>query len=177
MQTIKIDHGRAALLVIDVQQGLFQKLNPIYKADQLLANIRTLADRAHLARVPVFYIQHSGDPAMPEGLPGWQLHPSFQPQAADTLLSKQQDNAFKGTDLHQVLKSKNINTLIVTGLLTHACVKATCQGARQLGYEVFLVEDGHSSYSKDAPRLIEKWNQKLGELGCKLLPAADIEYA
>jgi nicotinamidase-related amidase len=36
-----------ALLVIDVQQGLFKKKTPIYKADELLQNIISLVDRAH----------------------------------------------------------------------------------------------------------------------------------
>jgi hypothetical protein len=37
-----------------------------------------------------------------------------------------------------------------------------------------LAGDGHSSYSKDAARLIEEWNRKLGEAGAVVLPAAQI---
>ena len=48
---------------------------------------------------------------------------------------------------------------------THGCVKATCLGALDLGYQVSLVKDGHSNYSKDGPDLIEKWNQKLSDNG------------
>ena len=58
--------------------------------------------------------------------------------------------------------------MIVTGLVTHGCVKATCLGALELGYAVVLAEDGHSSYSKDAARLVEEWNRKLGEAGAKV---------
>ena len=63
----------------------------------------------------------------------------------------------------------------MTGLVTHGCVKATCEGALALGYAVMLAADGHSSYSKDAARLIEDWNRKLGEMGAQVMPAAQID--
>jgi nicotinamidase-related amidase len=44
------DQRGVALLIIDVQQGLFKK--PTYKADELLHNINALIDRAHRGGVP-----------------------------------------------------------------------------------------------------------------------------
>jgi nicotinamidase-related amidase len=35
--------------------------------------------------------------------------------------------------------------VILTGLVTHGCVKATCEGALALGYAAVLAADGHSS--------------------------------
>jgi len=64
--------------------------------------------------------------------------------------------------------------VVVSGLVTHGCVRATCQGALALGYAVALVADGHSSYSKDAARLIEAWNCTLAEAGAVVLPAAEV---
>jgi hypothetical protein len=49
-------------------------------------------------------------------------------------------------------------------------------GALQLGYEVILVSDGHSSYSKDAAQLIDKWNRNLSELEAGLIPASEITF-
>ena len=94
----------------------------------------------------------------------------------DDIIHKQHGNAFEDTNLDELLKSKNITHLVVTGLVTHGCVKATCLGARDLGYEVLLVKDGHSSYSKDAARLIEEWNQKLSGQGCELIGASEIKF-
>ena len=64
-----------ALLVIDVQQGLFARSTPIYHADDLLKNIGTLVDRAHRAGAPAFYVQHSSEKILVEGSDEWQLHP------------------------------------------------------------------------------------------------------
>ena len=165
-----------ALLIIDVQQGLFKKSIPLYKAEELLKNIKLLVDRAHSAGASVFYIQHSDPKHLVKGSLEWQLHPELHPQQTDNIIHKQHGNAFEDTNLEQMLKSKNITHLVIMGLVTHGCVKATCLGARQLGYTVTLVKDGHSSYSKEAARLIEEWNEKLKENGCQLKAAAQIDF-
>ena len=165
-----------ALLVIDVQQGLFKKSTPIYKAEELLEGICMLVDQAHQAGVPVFYIQHSAPRILAEGSQDWQLHSLLQPLTTDYIILKQHSNAFEDTSLDEVLQSKNINSLVVTGLVTHGCVKNTCIGARQLGYRVILVKDGHSSYSKQAAKLVDEWNQKLSELKVELIATSDVEF-
>ena len=58
---------RTALLIVDVQRGLFRRPTPVYRADELLANINMLVDRAHRAAAPVFYVQHSGKTLLPIG--------------------------------------------------------------------------------------------------------------
>ena len=74
------------------------------------------------------------------------------------------------------MTSRGIGRVIVTGLVTHGCVKATCLGALALGYAVTLAADGHSSYSKDAAPLIEEWNRKLGEAGASVMPTSQIAF-
>ena len=166
-----------ALLVIDVQQGLFLKSSPIYKAEELLQNISSLIDRAHRAGVPVFFVQHSDARTLLEGSQDWQLHPQLQPVATDGIVHKQHGNAFEETALDQALKSRNVTGVVITGLVTHGCVRATCLGALQLGYRVILVRDGHSNYSKQAARLIEEWNQKLSAQKVELKSTAEIEFS
>lgn len=176
MKVHRIIMNNTALLIIDVQHGLFRKSTPIYKSEELLENINLLVDRAHSTGISVFYIQHSDTKHLVKGSLEWQLHPELQPQRIDAIIHKKHGNAFEDTNLEQMLKSKNITHLVIMGLVTHGCVKATCLGARQLGYNVTLVKDGHSSYSKDAARLIEEWNGKLGALGCALIAAAEINF-
>ncbi len=165
-----------ALLVIDVQQGLFKKSTPIYKADELLENIITLVDRAHGSNTPVFYIQHSDARALVKGSADWQLHAQLQPQNKDTIIHKQHGNAFENTPLGEMLRSFHVDTVIVAGLVTHGCVKATCIGAQEAGFNVILAQDGHSSFSKDAAKLIEEWNQKLGTRQIAVKPTSEITF-
>jgi nicotinamidase-related amidase len=168
--------GNVALLVIDVQQGLFGKSTPIYKAEELLQNITCLIERAHRCSVPVFYVQHSALRTLVKGSPDWQLHSRLQPLTIDCILHKQHGNAFEGTILEEALRSRNVTSLVITGLVTHGCVRATCIGAMQLGYKVILAKDGHSNFSKQAAKLIEEWNQKLSAKKVELKSTSEIEF-
>jgi len=176
-QTASPGEGKTALLVIDVQQGLFQKSTPIYKADELLQNINLLIESAHRANVPVIYIQHDDTRGLIKGSPDWQLHPRLQPLPAESIIYKQHPNAFEETNLGEVLQGKGVTRLVVCGMVTHGCVRATCIGALELGYTVTLAADAHSSYSPQAAELIEKWNVNLAALGAGVKPAAEIALA
>lgn len=165
-----------ALLVIDVQKGLFERSTPIYQAHQLLQNINILINKARQEGVPVFFIQHSSEKFLEKGSDAWKLHPDIQPAGGETVIHKVHPNAFEGTNLRGELKERGIDTLVVTGLVTHGCVKATCLGALEEGYRVRLVSDGHSSYSKDAPQLIEKWNTELSRKGAELIEAINVRF-
>ncbi len=157
-----------ALLVIDVQQGLFDKSTPIYNAGKLLENISALVGCAHRAGVPVFYVQHANESWLAPGSDGWQLHAGLRPLDIDCAILKRHGSAFQGTGLGKELKTRGISRLVVTGLVTHGCVKATCLDAVKLGYGVTLVKDGHSNFHKQAAGVIAEWNQKLSEAGVEL---------
>jgi len=165
-----------ALLVIDVQQGLFAKSIPVYHADDLLKNIGTLVDRAHRAGVPVFYVQHSSEKILVEGSDEWQLHPQLRPLKKDRIIHKHHGSAFQDTSLGEELEARRIKRLVVMGLVTHGCVRATCVDASRRGYQVTLVSDGHSNFHKQAARVIAEWNQKLSGGIAQLKPTQEIDF-
>jgi nicotinamidase-related amidase len=165
-----------ALLVIDVQRELFAGSTPIYQAEALLANINLLVERAHAAGAPVVYIQHSSPKHLLLESDGWQLHPALRPTDIDLMVRKTEGNSFEQTTLDADLKERGVMQVVVTGLVTHGCVKATCLGALELGYKAILVSDAHSSRSKDAARLIEEWNEKLGKAGATVVCARDVVF-
>jgi nicotinamidase-related amidase len=171
----KDKHAPIALLVIDVQKGLFKKSTPIYKAEQLLENINALIRRAGRAGAPVLYIQHANK-MLVEGTDDWELHPELERLEAGVAIHKRQGNAFQDTNLREELEAREIRRLVITGLVTHGCVKATCIGAKSQGYEVVLVKDGHSSYSKQAAKLIAEWNEKLSEGTVELGATEEIAF-
>jgi nicotinamidase-related amidase len=120
-----------ALLVIDVQQGLFARSTPIYHADDLLKNIGTLVDRAHRTGVPVFYVQHSSEKILVEDSDEWQLHPRLRPLKKDRIIHKHHGSAFQDTTLGEELEARRIRRLVVMGLVTHGCVRVTCEAPQE----------------------------------------------
>ena len=166
----------SALLVIDVQKEQFEESTPVYHADDLLKNINLLISKARQEGVPVFYIQHSADSYLKYGSDGWQLHPQIQPIAGEPLIFKRHPNSFEDTNLKDELTKRKVNTIVVTGLVTHGCVKATCLGGLKEGYQVVLVSDAHSNFSKDALGMIEKWNCELGTKGALVVDTKSVTF-
>jgi nicotinamidase-related amidase len=182
--TMKTKRGNAvsrpndvALLIIDVQMGLFKKSTPIYQAERLLQNINTLVGRAHQAGVPVFYVQHSDKKTLVKGSDSWQLHPELHPLEEDCIVPKCHVSAFEQTILQDALTSKAIGTLVVTGLVTYACVRATCIDAMKRGYRVVLVGDGHSNHSRHALQVVRDWNKKLRARGIDVQSTSEIGFS
>ena len=165
-----------ALLVIDVQKGLFHRAHPIYKAEELLENINNLVDRSHENGVPIYFIQHANKSSLIEGSEAWELHPEIQPEDTDAIIHKRYGSAFQDTPLGGELTEKSVGKIVVTGLVTHGCVRATCLDALRLGYKVILVADGHSNFNKNATKYIKKWNKVLQRNGAELLMTEEVQF-
>jgi nicotinamidase-related amidase len=164
-----------ALLIIDVQKGLFTKKIPVHRGDEMIANICYLAAQAHQEGVPVIYVQHTNS-TMPENTDGWQLHPHLQPLGSDLFIHKQRGSAFEKTQLHDILSSLGVRELVITGLVSHGCIKAACLDGIKLGYQVILVSDGHSNFHQKPTHIIKETNEKLKEVGVILKTTRDIQY-
>ncbi len=175
---------QTALLIIDVQQGLFDEA---YEEDSaVLKRIEGLRQQARDQRIPVLYLQHNGGPGHPleKGIPGWQIHPLVQPHAEDIVLDKRASDSFYETPLHEKLQALAINRLVVTGAMTEFCVDATCRRAASLNYTVCLVADGHLTGDNGvltAAQIVAHHNHLLAELAhpthpITVLPAAEIQF-
>ena len=171
---LTLDPGTTALLVIDVQKGLFSRPTPVYQEQQLLDNINSLSDQFLKQGGAVFFIQHSNQKQLAKGTENWQFHSRLQVSEDDPVIHKTHGNAFQDTGLKDELDVRGIKNIVITGLVTNGCVRATCIGGHNLGYRVVLVEDGHSTYIKTAPRLIREWNGNLAQEIAEVHPAAEI---
>ena len=79
------------------------------------------------------------------GTPGAALHPAID-AIADLVVSKGHDpevdaySAFDGTDLAALLRSRGVTRLVVGGLATDYCVRATALDAAGAGFDIEVVE-------------------------------------
>ena len=160
--------NNTALIVIDVQTGLFQRKTSIFKEQELLDNINNLENYAHSINIPIIYIQHSNKSTLIKGSNEWQLHHRLQKEESDLLIHKRHPNTFKDTNFRKELEARGIVQLVIVGTLTDNCVSATCIGASELGYKVILATDAHSTFSEPASEIIESWHRKLKEQGVLL---------
>ena len=68
----------SALVIIDVQLGMFTFRGPLYRGEEVLARIAGLLERARNARAPIFHVQHDGGLGhiLAKGSAGWSLRRS-----------------------------------------------------------------------------------------------------
>jgi nicotinamidase-related amidase len=171
---------KTALLLIDAQVNMFVPSTMVYQGDALLETLGSMIRRARQAGVPVFYVQHNGQAGDPDetGTAGWQIHPALTPRTREMVFQKRTPSSFYGTSLDEVLQRKGVERLVILGLQTEFCIDTTVRHAYALGYEVLLVQDGHSTYNGKvltAPQIIAHHNDILGCFA-DVVEAGDIEF-
>lgn len=169
-----------ALLVIDAQVNMFDPANPAFETDRMLRILNDLIARARTASVPVIFIRNNGGPDDPDRphTPGWEIEPRLNPQPAEAIVDKSQNDSFADTTLQALLTERQIHNLVICGLQTDYCVNATTRRAASLGYSVTLVSDGHSTYdgpTQTAAQTISQYNTDLAQL-VVVLPASAIQF-
>ncbi|SKA06351.1 Nicotinamidase-related amidase [Chitinophaga eiseniae] len=144
-QNKKSDMKKQALLIIDVQNDYFKggKME-LVGPDAAAANIRLIADKCRQEGIPVIYIQHKADPSggfLIANTPGADIYSAVQPLAGEKIVVKHYPNSFRETELLAHLQQTGITDLIITGMMTHACVDATTRAAKDYGFNCTVVTD------------------------------------
>ena len=143
-----------AVLVIDVQTGLFRSQPPPVDADGVVARINGVTAEARAAGAPVIFIQHEGDASgdwLVPGSEGWELDPALKVEPGETVFRKTTCDAFYETPLEAELGARRISTLVLTGFATDFCVDTTLRVALSKEFEVVVVADAHTT--TDGPSL------------------------
>lgn len=139
---------RTALLVLDMQVGMFTLLNPpLHRSAEVVTAVADLIQAARQADIPVIYVQHNTGTDV-DGTDIWQIRPELAPQPSDSIIQKYSLDAFIDTSLDDELARRGITEIVVAGLQTEYCVTNTCLSGDRLGYRVTLVQDGHSTNDK-----------------------------
>lgn len=173
---------RPALILIDFVQAYFEKSSPLYAdVDDTLKSALQLRRAAREAGVPVFYTNVEFDPSMKNGgifarkikslevfskgnpLGGWPE--GMVPGEDEIVLTKQYASAFFGTSLSSTLTSMGCDSLIITGLSTSGCVRATCVDACQHGFIPIVVQEAVGDRHEDVHQAnLFDMNAKYGDV-------------
>jgi nicotinamidase-related amidase len=173
--------SEVALIVIDVQQGMFTHTEQPSDGEKVLMRINGLVSRARKASIPVIFVQHDGGSGHPleKPLEGWKVHPGTGYLDGDRVVEKRNCDAFQSTDLHAVLSKMGVSVIILAGMMTEFCVDTTCRRAFSEGYKVTLVEDAHTTFSKPgmaAEQIRGHHNEILGSSFATLQLAKQIKF-
>jgi nicotinamidase-related amidase len=154
----KFGFGQApALIVIDMAHGW---TDPEYAAgsarlDSAIAAIEQLLPVARQKQIPIIYttarFRENPQPKSAEdwspGFRRWDrhacaIHERLCPQAGEYVIEKEHASAFAGTALVGHLIAQRIDTLLITGCSTSACVRATATDAKSYQLKPIIVREG-----------------------------------
>ncbi len=140
-----------ALLVIDMQVGLFEGEPPRHDAEGIVQRINEIAREVRATGGIVIFIQHEDDGALRRGSKGWEILPTLERIETDLSMRKQACDSFYETGLADLLAKHGVLEIIIVGCATDFCVDTTIRAAASRDYYVVVVADGHTT--KDRPHL------------------------
>ena len=163
----KVDPARAAVLVVDVQNdfcapggGLADLGLDMTAIERCIPKIAALVAAARAAGVPVLHLRTHMEPASES--PVWlelrqRRSPSrprwcepgtwgadfykITPEPDELVITKHRYSGFIGTSLDLILRSRQIESLIMTGVASNNCVESTARDGFMMDYYIVFVDD------------------------------------
>ena len=150
--------AQCALLVVDMARAYFEAGSPLDLGDEpLRVRVVRLLQAARAAGVPVVHsrVEYAPDGAdggvffrkvaalrvFCKGSPLAEFAPGLEPLPGEVVVTKQYASAFFGTSLASTLLAGGVRTLLIAGVSTSGCVRASAVDALQHGFVPFVVRD------------------------------------
>lgn len=167
--------SKTALIVIDLQNGFMVPectARPVATAIETVPNVNRLARVLRGAGGRVFWLKHTLDEndlqewsnwlalGRPEdcrrrmelfrdGTPGHDLHPALEILPEDEIVLKHRFSAFLpgSSNLPQLLRERDIDTILVAGTVTNVCCESSARDAMMMNFRTIMVCDANSAFT------------------------------
>ena len=156
-----------ALLIMDIQNGLTKK-RPLHDFSIFVHTINYSINIYREAEDLIVFTQHNNK-QLKEFTNDWEIDDRIDRQDSDLTIQKFHGNAFSDTNLETILCNRKIKEIVVCGLVSHGCVKATCLGGLKLGFQTLLLRNGHTNWNKNAEIQKKLIETELIEKGIKVI--------
>jgi nicotinamidase-related amidase len=169
MELPPLDLRHSVLVVWDMQLGIAGRAA---NRAEMVPKIADLLTAYRRRRLPVAFSQHTtppegwGNPAMGRsmarrgmppgsfrlvpGIPEWEILPELAPLPGELVLGKFSPSFFVGTPLESLLRFRNLDTLVLTGVSADGGIFSTARNAVDLGFHPLVVEDAVGSMTTEA---------------------------
>ena len=165
MADMNLDRAKTALLCLDMHNIIVQRL-PDDQREKVVATVKRVLDGARQGGVQVVYVtvarrrefmsprnKFTGatgfvtDPAqLAEAM---KIVEAVAPQEHEPIVRKPRISAFYGTELQSILASRDMNTIVLTGVATNFVVESTARYAADADYRVIVLEDCCGAFSPE----------------------------
>jgi nicotinamidase-related amidase len=167
-----INPARTAVLIMDYENDIVGML-PEDVRSPLIERASAILKEARQAKIQIIYVVvrfRDGYPEvnlqnklfsslkqssrLVEGTPGAEIDARVTPQPGDIVVTKRRVGAFSTTDLETILRSKNINKLVLFGISTSGVVLSTVRWAADMDYSLAVVSDACADRDPEVNRVL-----------------------
>ncbi len=162
---------KTAIIVIDMINDFVTGVFRSDRAARIIPNIKALLNYARRQKVPIIYATDAHVPSVDPEFNVWGRHAEagswgaeiveeLKPRKGDFRILKRKYSAFQGTNLDQLLSKLEVETVVLTGVVTDICIQHTAADAFFRGYKIIIpkdcVEAADSPTQKAAIKFIKK---------------------
>ncbi|MFQ5872516.1 MAG: cysteine hydrolase family protein [Dehalococcoidia bacterium] len=166
-----VDPKKALLMVVDMQNDFVSEKGALAKGGEDVSQIQEmvptllrLIERARAIEIPIMYLKNThsrwdesvswrdvkkvaggeGRGAYSttlEGTWGAEFYEGISPRPEERVIIKHRYSGFVATELDLILRSLQIENIIIVGVATNLCVETTARDGFMIGYNIVVVED------------------------------------
>lgn len=157
-----LDIMRPALLILDMQKYFLSEESHAFvpSAKAIIPNVKLLQDTFLKKNLPVIQTRHLNSNENAKQMRKWwkDLIKAGDPLSEITddlkderavIIEKNQYDAFYETPLEAILKERNIDQVVICGVMTHLCCETTARSAFVRGFDVIFPVDATATYNKN----------------------------
>ena len=172
MANLNLDRNKTAVLSMDIQQAPVRK-SPMFRERNVGQAAKSVLDAARQSKILVIHVAIDYQPAFfsPKNkflqkiripilsAPGvdvaelLEIVDEVKPLADEPVIRKPRMNPFFGTALDSMLRSRDIDTVVLMGVATEYVVEAAARHAADADYRVIVLQDCCAAFSDEAHRV------------------------
>lgn len=152
--------GKKAVILVDMLNDFVTGALTCDRAKAIVPHLEKLVREARKKGVYVIYANDAHIKGIDRELELWDDHaiigtegaeviPELAPQEGDFVIPKRRYSGFFGTDMHLLLTELGVDTVIMTGLHAHMCVRHTTADAYYWGYKIIVPTDATDSFTRE----------------------------
>jgi len=158
LQQMSNQNQKTALLVMDLQNGIVSNLGD--NLEEALVPYQRAINAAREHAIPVIFVRVGFSEGYPEISPknkmfsaiskygamtvndeATQIHKLVQPETNEPVVTKYRVSAFAGSNLEVILRSQQIDTLVLSGISTSGVVLSTLREAADKDFKIKVLTD------------------------------------
>ena len=149
--------AKTALIIIDIQEFYYPGgFSELYQPEIAGKNAQKVLHEFRKNNDLVVHIRHNAKE-------GAEIHQDVAPLPDEKVISKNQVNSFRDTDLLEYLHKNKVTELVLVGMQTHMCLEAATRAGADFGFKCTVIQDACTT--KDL------------KFGDRIVKAMDVHYS